>query len=281
MMRRGYNVLIALLFAATAGLMPVALYLIFIKAPEEKVMGAVQKIFYFHVPIAAVTFLSVFVLLAGAAGYLWTRRAVWDHLSIASAEVGLVFCTLVLITGPIWAKPAWGVWWTWEAKLTTTLILWLLLAGILLTRAPCSGAGRAGRVRARRRRRAGRADRLQGGRLVARQPPHRVRGREDQSVGPGHALRPDGVDVGVRAPLRAPGGRPHAAGGARGSSGRARRRRLEVAMKSYTFLFWGYLVVWAGLMTYLVVLGRKIAGVARRLDSLEARTKGGDGKRTT
>ena len=133
-MQRLYDVLRAALLAATAALMPVALYLIFVNAPEEKVMGAVQKIFYFHVPIAAVTFLSVFVLLAGAVGYLWTRRAGWDHLSIASAEVGLVFCTLVLITGPIWAKPAWGVWWTWEARLTTTLILWLLLSACLMVR---------------------------------------------------------------------------------------------------------------------------------------------------
>jgi heme exporter protein C len=127
MMPRRHDLPLWALFVATAALMPLALYLIFLNAPEEKVMGAVQKIFYFHVPIAAVTFLSVFALLLGAAGYLWTRRAGWDHLSIASAEVGLLFCTLVLITGPIWAKPAWGVWWTWEAKLTTTLILWLLL----------------------------------------------------------------------------------------------------------------------------------------------------------
>ena len=109
-------------------------------------MGAVQKIFYFHVPLAAMTFLAVFVLLAGAAGYLWTRRAVWDHLSVAATEVSLVFCTLVLITGPIWAKPAWGIWWTWEAKLTTTLVLWLLLAGILLARAYASSPEQGARI---------------------------------------------------------------------------------------------------------------------------------------
>jgi heme exporter protein C len=146
MMRRSYDVFMAILLPVTAILMAFALYLIFLNAPEEKVMGAVQKIFYFHVPIAAVTFLSVFVLLAGATGYLWTRRAGWDHLSVASAEVGLLFCTLVLITGPIWAKPAWGVWWTWEAKLTTTLILWLLLAGILLSRAYASSPEQGARV---------------------------------------------------------------------------------------------------------------------------------------
>jgi heme exporter protein C len=145
-MPRRYDLPLWSFFAATAVLMPLALYAIFLNAPEERVMGAVQKIFYFHVPIAAVTFTSVLVLLAGAAGYLWTRRAGWDHLSIASAEVGLVFCTLVLITGPIWAKPAWGVWWTWEAKITTTLILWLLLAGILLSRAYASTPEQGARV---------------------------------------------------------------------------------------------------------------------------------------
>jgi heme exporter protein C len=146
MMQRASGLFRGTLFAATAVLMPVALYLIFLAAPEEKVMGPVQKLFYVHVPIAAVTFLSVFVLLAGAIGYLWTRHAAWDHLSIASAEVGLLFCTLVLITGPIWAKPAWGVWWTWEAKLTTTLILWLLLAGILLSRSYASAPEQGARV---------------------------------------------------------------------------------------------------------------------------------------
>ena len=133
-MRRLPERLYALLLAASAVAVAVALGLVFLVAPEERVMGAVQKIFYFHVPIAAMTFLAVFVVLAGGVGYLWTRRAVWDRLALAACEVGLVFCSLVLITGPIWAKPAWGVWWTWEAKLTTTLILWLLLAGCLLAR---------------------------------------------------------------------------------------------------------------------------------------------------
>jgi heme exporter protein C len=118
---------------ATAGML-IALYLVFINAPEERVMGAAQRIFYFHVPIAMMTFLSVFVLLAGSIGYLWTRKTAWDNLSRAATETGLVFCSLVLITGPIWAKPAWGVWWTWEARLTTTMLLWLLLVASLMVR---------------------------------------------------------------------------------------------------------------------------------------------------
>jgi len=140
------SVLAAALHAATVLSLLASLWLIFAYAPEEAVMGAAQKIFYFHVPIAAVTFASVFVLLAGAIGYLWTRRRGWDHLTVASTEIGLLFCTLVLITGPIWAKPAWGVWWTWEAKITTTLVLWLLLAGIVVARGYATTPEQAARV---------------------------------------------------------------------------------------------------------------------------------------
>ena len=97
-------------------------------------MGVVQRIFYFHVASAFVAFGLFFVVGGAGTVYLWGNSAAADRLGLAAAEVGMLFCTLVLITGPLWAKPAWGVWWTWEAKLTTTLILWLLLAGILLSR---------------------------------------------------------------------------------------------------------------------------------------------------
>jgi len=134
MKRSPVELLIFVLWGLTTVGMLLALYLVFINAPEERVMGAAQRIFYFHVPIAMMTFLSVFVLLAGSVGYLWTRNNAWDNLSRAATETGLVFCSLVLITGPIWAKPAWGVWWTWEARLTTTMLLWLLLVASLMVR---------------------------------------------------------------------------------------------------------------------------------------------------
>jgi heme exporter protein C len=134
MKRSPVELLIFVLWGLTTVGMLLALYLVFINAPEERVMGAAQRIFYFHVPIAMMTFLSVFVLLAGSVGYLWTRNTAWDNLSRAATETGLVFCSLVLITGPIWAKPAWGVWWTWEARLTTTMLLWLLLVASLMVR---------------------------------------------------------------------------------------------------------------------------------------------------
>jgi heme exporter protein C len=147
-MERPHALLLRALLAVTAVAMLAALYLVFLWAPDEKVMGAVQRIFYFHVPAAFVAFLSTFVLLAGCIGYLWTRRPAFDHLARAATELALLFCLLVLTTGPIWAKPAWGVWWTWEAKLTTTLLLALLLAGALLVRSYAENPEQGARIAA-------------------------------------------------------------------------------------------------------------------------------------
>ncbi len=133
-MRRAVRALTLPLWALATLAMPLALWAAFLLAPEERVMGAAQKIFYFHVPAALVTYAAVAVLLAASIGYLWTRDRRWDNLSRSATEVGLLFCTLVLVTGPIWARPAWGTWWTWEARLTTTLLLWLLLLGCLMVR---------------------------------------------------------------------------------------------------------------------------------------------------
>jgi heme exporter protein C len=132
--KKALSVWLWLLWGATTVAIPCALWMVMIYAPEEKVMGAAQKIFYFHVSSAMMMYAAVAVLLAGGIGYLWTRDYRWDNLSRAATEIGLLFCGIVLITGPIWAKPAWGTWWTWEARLTTTLVLWLLLAGALMVR---------------------------------------------------------------------------------------------------------------------------------------------------
>lgn len=122
------------LWVASSAAMAVALGTVFLYAPEERVMGAAQKIFYFHLPTIFVTYASVVVLFGSALGYLWTRDVRWDCLARAATEGGLLFCSVVLVTGSIWARPAWGTWWTWEARLTTTLVLWLLLAASLLVR---------------------------------------------------------------------------------------------------------------------------------------------------
>jgi len=110
------------------------LVLIFIYVPSEESMGVVQRIFYLHVPLAWVSFLAFFIVFLCSILYLWKRENRWDIIASASAEVGTVFTTLFLITGSIWAKPAWGVWWTWSPRLTTALILWLIYLAYLLVR---------------------------------------------------------------------------------------------------------------------------------------------------
>src|SRR5579884_1718512 len=119
----------------TAVLMAAALYMVFLYVPNEATQGIVQRIFYFHVPCAWVAFAGFGIVAIAGAIYLWLGDQIWDDLGQAAAETGMVFCTLVLITGSIWAKPIWGVWWTWDSRLTTTFILWLLYGAYLLLRA--------------------------------------------------------------------------------------------------------------------------------------------------
>ena len=123
-------VLAVLLLAAVM----MALYGTFLMAPKESTMGNVQRIFYFHVPSAMLAFLGFGVVFVASVAYLKTRNRTWDLLARSSAELGVLFCTIVLVTGPIWAKPIWGAWWTWETRLTLTLLLWLIYVAYLMVR---------------------------------------------------------------------------------------------------------------------------------------------------
>jgi len=118
-----------------AVLMVINVYLVFMVAPTDSVLGNVQRVFYFHVPMAILSFLAFFVVFVASILYLAKRNQKWDRLAHAAAEVGVVFVTLALLTGVIWARPVWGVWWTWEPRLTTTLILWLIYVAYLMIRA--------------------------------------------------------------------------------------------------------------------------------------------------
>ena len=129
-------------------LIMVSLFLIFIQVPTEVTMGVIQRIFYFHVPVAWVAFLAFFVVFISSIMYLWKRDRKWDIIANSSAELGIVFTTLVLITGSVWAKPIWGVWWTWDARLTTTLVLWLIYVAYLLVRSYIAEEERAARFAA-------------------------------------------------------------------------------------------------------------------------------------
>jgi heme exporter protein C len=103
-------------------------------APREQTMGNVQRIFYYHVPSAWTAFLLFAINFGASVVYLIRRNDKADILALVSAEVGVVFSTVVLVTGPIWARPVWGIWWTWDLRLTLTLVLWLIYVSYLLLR---------------------------------------------------------------------------------------------------------------------------------------------------
>jgi len=124
----------------TAGLLTFALYEALVVAPTEQTMGDVQRIFYYHVPSAWTAFLLFFINFGASLVYLIKRNIKADILALVSAEVGVVFCTVVLVTGPIWARPVWGIWWTWDMRLTLTLVLWLIYVSYLVLRRFSSGS---------------------------------------------------------------------------------------------------------------------------------------------
>ena len=131
-MKRGIDFFLPLVLV-TAALFVYAPYLIN-AAPYESTMGLVQKIFYFHVPSAIVMFLSAFVAGIASAIFLFAKKPSADRVALAAAELAIVFGLIVLISGPLWARKAWGVWWQWDARLTSTLIMWLVFQAYLLLR---------------------------------------------------------------------------------------------------------------------------------------------------
>jgi heme exporter protein C len=124
----------------TAALLSFALYEALVVAPTEQTMGDVQRIFYYHVPSAWTAFLLFFINFGASLVYLIKRNTKADILALVTAEVGVVFCTVVLVTGPIWARPVWGIWWTWDMRLTLTLVLWLIYVSYLVLRRFSSGS---------------------------------------------------------------------------------------------------------------------------------------------
>lgn len=137
---------IALLALTGAVLLAGCQWLIYVYAPVEAVMGIVQKIFYIHLPLAWWSFASFFVVFVASIAYLRTRAARWDRLAAAAAEVGVLCSTLALLTGSLWARHSWGVWWTWDPRLTTTLILWFVYTAYLVLRTLDISEGRRGKI---------------------------------------------------------------------------------------------------------------------------------------
>lgn len=132
---RGIVTLRSAWLALTAGLMALTLWMIYVWVPTEANQGNIQRALYFHVPVAWTAMVAIMLIASSSLAYLVTRNEKWDRVAVASAETGVVFAGLMLITGMVWAKPVWGVWWTGEAKLTTTLILFFIYVAYLMFRA--------------------------------------------------------------------------------------------------------------------------------------------------
>ena len=132
---RFFWITVALLFAADV-------VLILHYTPEERSMGAIQKIFYLHLPVAINTFLACLTAFIASIVYLWQRKAWWDDLAAAAARVAVQLCAVVLATGMIWGRAAWGVWWTWSPRLTFSLVLFLLYLVYLVVRSSIEGRER-------------------------------------------------------------------------------------------------------------------------------------------
>jgi heme exporter protein C len=136
----------SLIFTVTTVILMLAAFvMIFVYAPEEKSMGEIQRVFYLHVPLAWISLLAFLVIFISSIMYLAKENIVYDNIARASAKIGLIFNTLMLISGSVWAKAVWGVWWTWDPRLTTSLILWFIYIGYLLVRNAGFEEGRGAR----------------------------------------------------------------------------------------------------------------------------------------
>jgi len=126
----------------TLALFTVATARVIYYTPDEATMGPIQKVFYLHLPVAINTFLACLVTFVASIGYLSSRTSWWDDLASAAARVSVQLCTIVLLTGMIWGKCAWGQWWTWSPRLTFSLVLWLLYTVYLIIRSSIESAER-------------------------------------------------------------------------------------------------------------------------------------------
>jgi heme exporter protein C len=120
--------------ALVAALLFFAGYAALFIAPDESTMHEIQRVFYFHVALWSAMYTALTIAFVANIAWLATRQPRWDWLGVSAVEVGVVSCTGGLITGVLWGKPAWGIWWTWDARLTTAFLLWLLYIAYLLLR---------------------------------------------------------------------------------------------------------------------------------------------------
>jgi heme exporter protein C len=118
----------------TGVLLCYALYQALVVAPTDVLQGNVYRIIYYHVPSAWTSFVFFATNFVASVVYLFRRNLKADAVAVSAAEIGVVFCTVVLVTGPLWARPVWGIWWTWDVRLTSTFLMWLIYVSYLILR---------------------------------------------------------------------------------------------------------------------------------------------------
>ena len=133
-MNAGRKGLILVFWLVTLALFATTTLMMVFYAPVESTMGPVQKIFYLHLPVAINTFVAAFFVFIASVGYLWQRKLWWDDLAAAAGKIAVLYCSIVLLTGMIWGRSAWGQWWTWSPRLTFSLVLFLLYVVYLMIR---------------------------------------------------------------------------------------------------------------------------------------------------
>jgi heme exporter protein C len=147
-MNRGVGRAGAICGALGVGLMLLLHGLVFFWVPTERTQGVAQRIFYIHVPAAWVAFMAFVIVAVCGVLFLWKKDDRWDAAASAAAEGGILFTSIVLLTGPLWGRVAWGTWWTWDPKLTLTLLLWFIYVGYFLVRSSAANPERGKRFSA-------------------------------------------------------------------------------------------------------------------------------------
>ena len=132
----------------TVVLLAAALAAIALSAPRESTMGNLQRIIYVHVPVAWLGLLGLLMMAGAGVAYLVTRNLAWDRWAQAATELGWICCGLTLVTGSLWAHAAWGTWWTWDPRLTSAFILWMIYSGCLILRGQLDDPHRRARLSA-------------------------------------------------------------------------------------------------------------------------------------
>jgi heme exporter protein C len=142
------KLLIVIFWVCLVALFAVAGGVLLYYTPTESTMGSIQKVFYVHLPVAINTFFACLTVFVASVGYLWQRKTSWDDLAASAAKVAVLLCSIVLLTGMIWGRGAWGRWWTWSPRLTFSLMLWLLYVVYLIIRNSVDSAQRRATISA-------------------------------------------------------------------------------------------------------------------------------------